>query len=126
MVFAPNILCDSLQLVYITTVYCGLCNIFMNLHYGNRFWGFSSLGIDFFPGICYHFHHKSCDEDTRLRKDSQREGHWVRGLRTPAVSDTTSEPPGGNARMGAPIIAPMSDGCSRNQGGTVEYFVSHP
>ena len=41
-------------------------------------------------------------------------------------SDTTSEPPGRNARMGAPITASMSDGVCRNQGGTVEYFVSHP
>ena len=40
--------------------------------------------------------------------------------------DTTSELPGRNARTGAPVIAPMSDGCGRNQGGTVEYFVSHP
>ena len=40
-------------------------------------------------------------------------------IRKPA--DTTSEPPGRNARMGAPITAPMSDGESRNQGGTVEY-----
>ena len=40
--------------------------------------------------------------------------------------DTTSEPPGGNTGMGAPITASMSGGYVRNQGGTVEYFVSHP
>ena len=32
----------------------------------------------------------------------------------------------GNATPGAPVKASMSDGICRNQGGTVEYFVSHP
>ena len=41
-------------------------------------------------------------------------------------SDTTSEPQGRNALPGAPVKASMSDGYGRNQGGTVEYFVSHP
>ena len=50
----------------------------------------------------------------------------VKGICTPAWIDTTSEPPVGNGRTGAPVIVPMSDGASRNQGGTVEYFVSHP
>ena len=76
----PNILCHLLQSVYITTIICVLCNNFMNLHYGNPFWGFLPLGIDFFSRICYHFYRKSCDEDMRLRKDSQREGRLVRGL----------------------------------------------
>ena len=41
-------------------------------------------------------------------------------------SDTTSEPQIGNGLPGVPVIVPMSDGVCRNQGGTVEYFVSHP
>ena len=41
-------------------------------------------------------------------------------------SDTTAEPQGRNALPGAPVKASMSDGYGRNQGGTVEYFVSHP
>ena len=45
-------------------------------------------------------------------------------IRNPA--DTTSEPPGGNAGTGAPVIASMSDGICRNQGGTVEYFCIPP
>ena len=32
----------------------------------------------------------------------------------------------GNSRSGAPVKASMSDSASCNQGGTVEYFVSHP
>ena len=60
------------------------------------------------------------------RKDSQRGARLVRGLRNPAGADTTSEPWGRNSPPGAPVIASMSDGSGRNQGGTVEYFVSHP
>ena len=45
----------------------------------------------------------------------------VQGICNPAVSDTTSEPQGRNALPGAPVNASMSDGKSRNQGGTVEY-----
>ena len=36
-------------------------------------------------------------------------------------ADTTSEPLTGNGQTGAPVKASMSDGESRNQGGTVEY-----
>ena len=43
-----------------------------------------------------------------------------------AGDDTTSELMVGNGHPGAPVIASMSDGYGRNQGGTVEYFVSHP
>ena len=50
----------------------------------------------------------------------------VQGVRNTAGDDTTSEPRGRNATPGAPVKASMSDGASRNQGGTVEYFVSHP
>ena len=45
-------------------------------------------------------------------------------IRNPA--DTTSEPLTGNGQTGAPVKAPMSDGESRNQGGTVEYFCIPP
>jgi len=50
----------------------------------------------------------------------------VQGICTPAENDTTSEPQGRNALPGSPVKATMSDGLCRNQGGTVEYFVSHP
>ena len=50
----------------------------------------------------------------------------VQGFCNTAEDDTTSEPQIGNGLPGAPVIVPMSDGESRNQGGTVEYFVSHP
>ena len=50
----------------------------------------------------------------------------VQGVCNTAPDDTTSEPQGRNALPGAPVTVPMSDGLCRNQGGTVEYFVSHP
>ena len=50
----------------------------------------------------------------------------MQGVCTPAEDDTTSELQIGNGLPGAPVKASMSDGCGRNQGGTVEYFVSHP
>ena len=64
---------------------------------------------------------------TRADRKIPREGATlVQGIRTPADSDTTSEPQGRNALTGAPVKAPMSDGCCRNQGGTVEYFCIPP
>ena len=69
---------------------------------------------------------KSCDEDTRSGKIPREDAALVQGIRTPAEDDTTSELCGRNATPGAPVIVPMSDGFCRNQGGTVEYFVSHP
>ena len=62
----------------------------------------------------------------RPGKAAQRETRLVRGFCKTAPHDTTSELPGRNARMGAPIIASMSGREICNQGGTVEYFVSHP
>ena len=50
----------------------------------------------------------------------------MQGVCTPAEDDTTSELQIGNGLPGAPVKASMSDGYGRNQGGTVEYFVSHP
>ena len=47
----------------------------------------------------------------------------MKGCRTPALDDTTSEPQGGNTLPGTPVIALMSDGPGRNQGGTVEYVM---
>ena len=44
-------------------------------------------------------------------------------LRGTALRDTTSEPSVGNGGPGAPVIASMSDGMRRNQGGTVEYIL---
>lgn len=64
---------------------------------------------------------------TRVSRKIPREGPPVlKGSCTPARSDTTSEPQAGNGLPGTPVSASMSDGLRRNQGGTVEYFVSHP
>ena len=60
------------------------------------------------------------------RKIPREVATLVQGNCTPADSDTTSEPQVGNGLPGAPVKASMSDGLRRNQGGTVEYFVSHP
>jgi len=51
---------------------------------------------------------------------------WCKYFVTLPGPDTTSEPQGRNALPGSPVKATMSDGLCRNQGGTVEYFVSHP
>ena len=65
---------------------------------------------------------KSCDEDTRSGKIPREAAVLVQGIRTPAESDTTSEPYGRNAIPGAPVTASMSGTALRcNQGGTVEY-----
>lgn len=46
----------------------------------------------------------------------------MKGTRTPATGDTTSEPQVGNGLPGAPVTASMSGPVFRgNQGGTVEY-----
>ncbi len=52
----------------------------------------------------------------------------MKGIRTPAPNDTTSEPQAGNSLPGAPVIASTSGGfyVNRNQGGTVEYFCIPP
>ena len=51
----------------------------------------------------------------------------LEGCCIPDSSHTASEPQAGNGLPGAPVKASMSDGVfCRNQGGTVEYFVSHP
>ena len=60
---------------------------------------------------------KTCDPGKIPREDAV----LVQGSRNPAGDDTTSELRGRNAPTGAPVTVPMSDGASRNQGGTVEY-----
>ena len=70
---------------------------------------------------------KGFDEDTRFGKILREGAALVKGIRTPAVSVTTSEPRVGNGPPGAPVTASMSGSAVQgNQGGTVEYFVSHP
>ena len=55
-----------------------------------------------------------------LREDAA----LVKGTRTPAPGDTTSEPRVGNVPPGAPVTASMSGSAVRgNQGGTVEYCI---
>ena len=65
--------------------------------------------------------HKAVRKTCLAGKIHQRGAHLVQALRTPAGEDTTSEPWGRNAPPGSPVIASMSDGENRNQGGTVEY-----
>ena len=50
----------------------------------------------------------------------------VKSFCNPAFCDTTSELQVGNGLPGTPVTVSMSGGHVRNQGGTVEYFVSHP
>ena len=51
----------------------------------------------------------------------------LEGRCIPVSFYTASEPQVGNGPPGAPVNASMSDGgFHRNQGGTVDYFVSHP
>ena len=69
---------------------------------------------------------KGCDEDTRKSKLLREETALVKGFCNTASCDTTSEPWERNVPSGTPVKASMSDGNCRNQGGTVEYFVSHP
>ena len=72
------------------------------------------------------FVQKSCDEDTRPGKIPREDAILVQGGRNPAGEIPLLSCMCGNAIPGAPVTVPMSDGCCRNQGGTVEYFVSHP
>ncbi len=62
----------------------------------------------------------------RTGKIPREDAILVQGVCNTAGNDTTSEPPGRNAWTGAPVKASMSDGESRNQGGTVEYFCIPP
>ena len=57
----------------------------------------------------------------RCGKIPREDATLVQGICNPAAVDTTSEPQAGNGLPGAPVIASMSDGPGRNQGGTVEY-----
>jgi len=76
------------------------------------FLGKIKVGFDFANDLCYDVCHKSCDEDMRPRKDSQRGLCLVQKACNPAVDDTTSELRGRNAPPGAPVNASMSDGCA--------------
>ena len=80
-----------------------------------------SRGLTFFKNYARFLTVKGCDEDMRFRKDSQRGCRLVKGRRTPAETDTTSELQVGNGLPGAPVTVSMSGGHVRNQGGTVEY-----
>ena len=123
---SPQLWCNLLQSVNITSEIVSKLLLFCFQRLWQPFFRYFLPGDWHLAGFVLHFIRKSCDEDTRLRKDSQREIRMVRGSRTPAASDTTSEPPGGNARTGAPVKASMSDGLCRNQGGTVECFCIPP
>ena len=76
--------------------------------------------------MCYISYEKSSDEDTRSGNASQRETHFGGRVLYAYRFDTTSEPPVGNSRSGAPVTVPMSGEAIRNQGGTVEYFCIPP
>ena len=72
--------------------------------------GFFECDVDNFSDLCYFLFVKGCEEDTPVRKESQRGARLVQGFRSPAGEDTTSEPQGRNAPPGTPVKASMSDG----------------
>ena len=80
------------------------------------------------PKICAKFYLLKAVTKTRIFSRIPREGAiLVQGICNTAEHDTTSEPTVGNSRPGTPVIVSMSGTALRcNQGGTVEYFVSHP
>ena len=71
---------------------------------------------------------KGFDEDTRPGKIPREDAALVKGTRTPAESDTTSEPRVGNVPPGAPVIASMSGSAKAGQPGWNRGIlnVSHP
>ena len=69
-----------------------------------------SRGLTFFKNYARFLIVKGCDEDMRFRKDSQRGCRLVKGRRTPAETDTTSELQVGNGLPGAPVTVSMSGG----------------
>ena len=84
-------------------------------------------GIDFDGRLWYsHTITKAVTKTSVSGKIPREEFILVQEFRTPAENDTTSEPWVGNGPPGTPVKASMSDSASCNQGGTVEYFVSHP
>jgi len=68
---------------------------------------------------------RGCEKDMPPRRSLREKPVGARLCRF-AAEDTTLEPWSGNALPGAPVKASMSGSASCNQGGTVEYFVSHP
>ncbi len=69
---------------------------------------------------------KGCDEDTAPCHPPREEPVCCDGSAENAGEATTSELWGRNAPPGVPVTVPMSGRAICNQGGTVEYFVSHP
>ena len=98
----------------------------MFFHRCPHFLPFSACRIDKERKMCYISYEKSSDEDTRSGNASQRETHFGGRALCAYRFDTTSEPPVGNSRSGAPVTVPMSGEAIRNQGGTVEYFCIPP
>ena len=77
--------------------------------YVSRGLNYFSRGIDNACRLCYIFIESKAAMKTRRKSKIPREGPpVVQGSRTPAFSDTTSEPFSGNAAPGAPVKAPMS------------------
>ena len=90
---------------------------------------FSRRGLTFGEKCATFQHRKALTKTRAFGKIPREDAPVVKGTRTPAESDTTSEPQIGNGLPGAPVIASMSGSAPRgNQGGTVEYCftVSHP
>ena len=88
--------------------------------------GYLQKPFDIGSEMCYHIVVQGSDEDTPRRMMPREEPTWCNGSALGTRLDTTSEPLTGNGQTGAPVKAPMSDGESRNQGGTVEYFCIPP
>ena len=71
---------------------------------------FSVFGFDFSEELCYICSTNGCDEDPVAGKMPREEPFCCDGSAPLPLCHTTSEPPAGNSRTGAPVIAPMSGG----------------
>ena len=84
-------------------------------------------GIDKGLFLCYILYVKSYDERHAFSVRIPERGPFgARALIPCGKRYHFPSCAGGNAPPVTPVTASMSDGASRNQGGTVEYFVSHP
>ena len=112
--FQTQYVVKKLHSVYITTIIAQPLVIGKNYCFRGSFFeilvAFRSTGIDFLLLLRYILSIKAVTKTCADRKIPREGAPWVKGICTPADSDTTSEPSGGNSRLGTPIIASMSDG----------------
>jgi hypothetical protein len=97
----PSFLSFLLQLYHFFPVF--FCRFVMDF--------LACVGLTFEYKYVRFFMDKGCDEDISSGKIPREGATLVQGFCKTAVCDTTSEPWGRNALPGAPVKAPMSDGC---------------